>query len=68
MPAQAQPPEHLYTYHELTGLFQVHYSTVYRWFRNRARFRHRGSVRIANSEVQKFIAEKTTTTPTTKPR
>lgn len=51
--------ERLYTYQELSGLFQVHYRTVALWFRSRKKFRPtKNTVRIPESAVRQFINEK----------
>jgi hypothetical protein len=59
--------EKLWTYQELAALFSVRESTIREWFRTRRRFLATGSptmntVRIPDSEVQKFIKEHTQTT------
>ena len=62
MPTTTPPPvEPLYTYQDLVARFQVHYSTVWRWFRRRKKFKpSAGTVRIAESTLQQFITDSNT--------
>ena len=57
MPPTIDP---LYTYQDLVARFQVHYSTIWRWFHGRRRFKpSNGTVRISETEVQQFISDYT---------
>lgn len=58
MPTNTNEPFH--TYQDLMARFGVSYCTIWRWFHNRKRFKPTGwTVRVPDSEVNKFIAENT---------
>ena len=58
---QPTPDETLYTYQDLVARFRVHYSTIWRWFHARRRFKPtNGTVLITETELKAFILESTT--------
>jgi hypothetical protein len=52
-----------YTYQQVAEVFQVHAKTLYRWFKHRPKFKYRNTVRLAESEVQRLVEERTLTRP-----